>query len=98
MKNNNEKNEKKNLPGYPEYPEQEDIYYNMKEVDEDPENLSKDVNTTGKKDINNPKQVVIPQAEELDVPGSELDDDMEAAGNSDEENNYYSLGGDKHDE
>ena len=33
----------------------------------------------------------------LDVPGSELDDDEEKIGSEDEENNYYSLGGDDHD-
>jgi hypothetical protein len=33
----------------------------------------------------------------LDVPGSELDDEMEDLGEEDEENNYYSLGGDKKD-
>ena len=27
---------------------------------------------------------------DLDVPGSELDDDQEVIGNEDEENNYYS--------
>jgi len=32
--------------------------------------------------------------EELDVPGSELDDENEMIGEEDEENNYYSLGGD----
>ncbi|MBS1586259.1 MAG: hypothetical protein JSS82_12015 [Bacteroidetes bacterium] len=32
--------------------------------------------------------------DELDVPGSELDDRDEATGDEDEENNYYSLGGD----
>jgi hypothetical protein len=32
--------------------------------------------------------------EELDIPGSELDDDNESIGEEDEENNYYSLGGD----
>ncbi len=31
---------------------------------------------------------------ELDVPGAELDDQMEAIGNEDEENNYYSFGSD----
>jgi hypothetical protein len=34
----------------------------------------------------------------LDVPGSELDDADEAIGSEDEENNYYSLGGDEHDD
>jgi hypothetical protein len=31
---------------------------------------------------------------DLDVPGSELDDDQEETGSEDEENNSYSLGGD----
>ena len=34
---------------------------------------------------------------DLDVPGSELDDDSENIGEEDEENNYYSLGGDRHE-
>jgi len=33
--------------------------------------------------------------DELDVPGAELDDDSEEIGEEDEENNYYSLGGDE---
>lgn len=33
---------------------------------------------------------------DLDVPGSELDDVQERIGSEDEENNYYSLGSDKH--
>jgi len=35
---------------------------------------------------------------DLDVPGSELDDESESVGSEDEENNSYSLGGDDHDE
>ncbi|WP_295125834.1 hypothetical protein [uncultured Chitinophaga sp.] len=49
--------------------------------------------------------IVRPEREEgdedldtLDVPGDELDDDMEEIGEEDEENNYYSLGGDRHGE
>lgn len=34
---------------------------------------------------------------DLDIPGSELDDDNESIGEEDEENNYYSLGGDRHE-
>jgi hypothetical protein len=34
----------------------------------------------------------------LDVPGAELDDADEAIGEEDEENNYYSLGGDDHND
>lgn len=35
---------------------------------------------------------------DLDIPGSELDDDKEAIGSEDEENNSYSLGGDRHED
>jgi hypothetical protein len=35
--------------------------------------------------------------DELDVPGTELDDANESIGEEDEENNYYSLGGDNHE-
>ena len=34
----------------------------------------------------------------LDIPGSELDDEQENIGNEDEENNYYSIGGDDHND
>ncbi|MBO9571034.1 MAG: hypothetical protein J7497_02320 [Chitinophagaceae bacterium] len=34
---------------------------------------------------------------DLDIPGSELDDQNEELGEEDEENNYYSLGGDNHE-
>ena len=34
---------------------------------------------------------------DLDIPGSDLDDENEAIGEEDEENNYYSLGGDRHE-
>ena len=36
--------------------------------------------------------------DDLDMPGAELDDDNEAIGEEDEENNYYSLGGDRHED
>lgn len=36
------------------------------------------------------------EGETIDVPGSELDDRQESIGSEDEENNYYSLGGDNH--
>jgi hypothetical protein len=36
--------------------------------------------------------------DDLDVPGSEDDDANEDIGEEDEENNYYSLGGDAHDD
>lgn len=36
--------------------------------------------------------------DDLDIPGSELDDANEDIGEEDEENNYYSLGGDRHED
>jgi hypothetical protein len=35
--------------------------------------------------------------DDLDVPGSDLDDNEEELGEEDEENNYYSIGGDRHE-
>lgn len=37
------------------------------------------------------------EEEDLDVPGADLDDENEELGEEDEENNYYSLGGDRHE-
>lgn len=34
---------------------------------------------------------------DLDVPGAELEKNTDALGQDDEENNYYSLGGDRHE-
>ena len=72
----------------PVYPEDEDIYNKEKEVgfDEDGAEL------TGQKI----KGKVKKEGDDLDVPGSELDDADEAIGEEDEENNYYSVGGDDH--
>jgi hypothetical protein len=36
--------------------------------------------------------------QDLDVPGTELDDARELVGNEDEENNIYSLGGENHED
>jgi hypothetical protein len=36
--------------------------------------------------------------EDLDIPGAELDDSNEAMGDEDEENNSYSIGGDRHED
>jgi hypothetical protein len=35
---------------------------------------------------------------DLDIPGAELDDKQEEIGSEDEENNYYSIGGDNHND
>lgn len=81
-----EEPKKEDLPGYPAYPEDEDIYQmEKKEVfPEDEVPLQKGLASDRNSD------------NELDVPGAELDDEMEDIGEEDEENNYYSLGGDSH--
>jgi hypothetical protein len=94
--------EEDNLPGYPVYPEDEDIYNNYEEEkDIDPEDIFKKKESIEKiKAKRNPElnfNDEIP-GDDLDVPGSELDDDMEIIGSEDEENNFYSLGGDEHDD
>ncbi len=33
---------------------------------------------------------------DFDIPGSEFDDQAELIGSEDEENNFYSIGGDNH--
>jgi hypothetical protein len=65
----------------PVYSAEEDIYSKGKEI-----SLEEDENKTAKAKIGS----------DLDVPGSELDDGDELIGEEDEENNYYSLGGDDH--
>ena len=97
-----DKEEKIDLPGYPLYPVGEDIYGQYKEEKSiDPEDISKikdssDERKTGK---SNEKDFVEDESgSDLDVPGSELDDEQEKIGNEDEENNYYSLGGDDHND
>jgi hypothetical protein len=89
---------KKKFPGYKLYPPQEDIYNREKEEkDIDPEDTSKlktpneDLDTLNEKDFEDDVS-----GDDLDVPGTELDDTMEDIGSEDEENNYYSLGGDNH--
>ena len=89
------------LPGYPIYPDSEDIYSNcLEEKEINPEDISKNKEsgddyssgTRNEKDFNDDVS-----GSDLDIPGSELDDNMESIGSEDEENNYYSIGGDDHD-
>jgi hypothetical protein len=79
-------NEKKiELPGYIPYPAGEDIFVKSKKVE-------------NKKDKPLTAQSPDRMGNGLDVPGSELDNNQEDIGSEDEENNYYSLGGDNHDD
>lgn len=48
-------------------------------------------------EIGVPQNISNEDLEDLDVPGSDLDDENENIGEEDEENNYYSLGGDRHE-
>jgi len=81
------------VEGYPLYPENEDIYNKFKkEKSIDPEVISKIKEPVVK--IGKSIMTVLLEDEsgsDLDVPGSELDDEMEEIGSEDEENNYYSL-------
>ncbi len=88
------------LPGYPKYEASQDIYAKGKEEKEiDPENLSTSKTSNendGKRSENDMMDDMM--GGDLDVPGSELDNAQEIIGNEDEENNYYSLGGDDHND
>jgi hypothetical protein len=85
------------LPG--NYPASEDIFLQgLVEPDVDPEDISqaKRPLTVGAQDWNEKSFEEDLSGDDLDVPGSEDDDKDEAIGREDEENNYYSLGGDNH--
>jgi hypothetical protein len=88
---------KKKHPGYPYYLPSEDIYnQDKKETELNPENPSKK-KTQNETSTSNEKTFKEDMSgADLDVPGSELDDQQESVGSEDEENNYYSLGGDNH--
>ncbi len=89
-------------PGYPLYPSNEDIFSKFKEVGNlNPEDTSKskapnEENSAGKNNEKDFDEDV--SGGDLDVPGSELDEKEENMGSEDEENNYYSLGGDDHND
>jgi hypothetical protein len=84
---------------YPYYGESEDIYTQSKEeLDIDPEDSSKNKSTNESQNRQSRNDSSNSFGSDLDVPGSELDDVEESIGNEDEENNYYSLGGDDHNE
>jgi hypothetical protein len=88
------------MPGYPLYPPSEDIYNRgKKEMKINPNDLSKNKVPNEKPGSRNEKDFDEDMSgDDLDVPGSELDDQQESVGSEDEENNYYSLGGDNHND
>lgn len=84
--------------GYPVYPSGEDIYAVYQKGEEiDPEDILhlKAINTDNK-DRNKEIFTEFSVDGDLDIPGAELDDLQEELGSEDEENNYYSIGGDDH--
>jgi hypothetical protein len=88
------------FPDYPAYPSSEDIYSIYKKEEE----VDIEHPYGGKNAVDKTRPLTIREKEEddyiaddLDIPGAELDDDLEIIGSEDEENNYYSLGGDNHE-
>lgn len=80
--------------GYPAYPPDEDIYVQYKEESEiNPEEPDKEKVFNTHDDASDADNQEL-SGKDLDIPGAELDDDMEGIGSEDEENNYYSLGDD----
>ena len=93
------KQEKQTLDeGYPLYPVSEDIYaQGIKEENINPEDVTANKQPNVDADANNEGSFDEDvSGGDLDIPGAELDDDLENIGAEDEENNYYSLGGDNH--
>ncbi|WP_298221599.1 hypothetical protein [Flavobacterium sp.] len=90
----------KDFQGYPAYPPSEDIYNKLKEETEvDPEDTSKRKPSNAHNGKFNEKNFHQDKAgDDLDIPGSELDDEQENIGSEDEENNGYSIGGDNHND
>ena len=88
------------LSGYPLYPPSEDIFNrDVEEMDLNPEDLSKNkAPNLAEGSLNEKDFYDDVSGDDLDVPGSELDDQQESVGSEDEENNYYSLGGDNHND
>ena len=88
------------LPGYPSYPAGDDIYNRYREDREvDPEEISEPGDLVATSATHKARNIAgDAPGSDLDIPGSELDDDMEAIGSEDEENNYYSLGGENHED
>lgn len=89
------------LEGYPLYPDNEDIYQKAQKTENiDADGISRqEQKENAKIGANTEKELEEYQpGKELDVPGAELDDQQEQIGSEDEENNFYSIGGDRHED
>jgi len=93
------KKDKKDIPEELKYPPEEDIY--SKGIRAGNTAIEEDTNfETGYKGASEIEELNFRKKHEnaeLDVPGAEQDDIAEDVGAEDEENNYYSLGGDNHE-
>jgi hypothetical protein len=84
-------------PEYPFYPSNEDVFNKFKEEDINPDlNAKESIDKPGKWNEKDFEEDM--SGSDLDVPGAELDDELENIGSEDEENNYYSIGGDDHND
>ena len=83
--------------GYPVYPESEDIYNRFKKEKRiDPEDITKSKELVIVRKENEEDFSEDVSAIDLDIPEFESDEIEEVAGLEDEENSYFSLGGDDH--
>ncbi|MEL1255963.1 hypothetical protein AAEO57_19375 [Flavobacterium sp. DGU38] len=86
-----EENIERNLDNL-DYPAAEDIYNQQENLEEiDPEGISGERVIISQHD-HEWKQNSDKLGNDLDIPGSELDDQQEEIGSEDEENNFYSEG------
>ena len=96
----NGKTEKENEEAYPLYSSEDDIYAKSKdELNIDPEDIHRTKSKNADDKFGKENELDFKEdlsGDDLDVPGSELDDAQESIGSEDEENNFYSLGGDAH--
>jgi hypothetical protein len=88
------------FPAYPQYPESEDIYSKAEKIaDINPDDNSKLKDKPLEEDEWNEKAPdVLLTGEDLDIPDLEELEQNEDIGEEDEENSYYSLGGDEHND
>ena len=92
------KNEEDSSSAYPLYPPEEDIFNKDKKEELNPEDPTKrkvPYEKPGKMNEKDFEEDV--SGSDLDVPGSETDDEEALTGSEDEENQYFSIGGDDHD-
>jgi len=88
------------IPAYPTTPASDDLYSQYKEEkDIDPEDISRAKRPNEEGNIEAVDQNIMSigvKVDDMDVPSSDSEEDEEGIGNEDEENSYYSLGGDGH--